>query len=274
MPELPEVETVKEGLKQNIINKTISNVNISDKNLRFPYPDNFTQNLISATVKDIRRRARYLFIELSNKKILIIHLGMSGKLNYFNHEHQKKAKHDHILINFSDNTSLIYNDTRRFGFADISELGEINNHKMIKNLGPEPLSDDFNKKYLKNILKNKNMNIKTAMMDNKIVVGVGNIYINESLFLSTICPKRNANSLTNIEIEKLIQNIKSILTRAIKSGGSTLRDYVNLTGDIGNFQFDFKVYGRYNEECTNCKNSISRIKQNGRSTFYCNKCQK
>ena len=149
MPELPEVETVKEGLKQNIINKTISNVNISDKNLRFPYPDNFTQNLISATVKDIRRRARYLFIELSNKKILIIHLGMSGKLNYFNHEHQKKAKHDHILINFSDNTSLIYNDTRRFGFADISTAEEINNHKMIKNLGPEPLSDDFNKKYSK-----------------------------------------------------------------------------------------------------------------------------
>ncbi len=273
MPELPEVETIKTALQQNVINKTISQIKLSDKNLRFAYPLNFNQDLTNSTIKNINRRARYLLIELDNGKTLIIHLGMSGKLNYFNKYPINPQKHDHISIKFDDNSSLIYNDVRRFGFADLTNSKDINNHKMIKNLGPEPLSDNFNSKYLGNILKNKIMNIKTAMMDNKIVVGVGNIYINESLFISKISPLRNSNSLKGNEIEILIQNIKLTLTRAIGSGGSSLKDYVNLNGDIGKFQFDFKVYARYNEKCTICHNIITRIKQNGRSTFYCKKCQ-
>ena len=274
MPELPEVETVKAGLCNNVIGKRIEKVSLSDKNLRFSYPNGFVKNLQNSAIVNIFRRARYLLINLDNKKTLLVHLGMSGKLNYFSNFPELKKKHDHVFINFDDGSGLIYNDQRRFGFVDLIDDGMIDDHKMIKNLGPEPLSDDFNANYLSLVLKKKTMNIKTAMMDNKIVVGVGNIYINESLFFSKISPQRQANSLKKAEIELLVENIKTILSKAIKAGGSTLRDYVDLNGDVGEFQFDFKVYGKHNEECELCNNSITRIKQSGRSSFYCCKCQK
>lgn len=276
MPELPEIETVKSGLEQNVIGKKIAKVRISDKNLRFPYPVNFESDLENLEINSIDRRARYLLINLKNEdseKTLLVHFGMSGKLNFFNEKPSQIKKHDHILIDFNDGTHLIYNDVRRFGFADLVSKNAINDHKMIKNLGPEPLSDDFNTDYLLKALKNKSMNIKTTMMDNKIVVGVGNIYINESLFLSKINPTRPANSLKRAEVVILVENIKKILEKAIKSGGSTLRDYVQLDGDVGQFQFDFKVYGRNNENCFDCAGFIKRIKQNGRSSFYCENCQ-
>ncbi len=274
MPELPEVETVKSGLEQNVIGKKISNVNISNKNLRFPFPDNFISNLTNNKITLVTRRARYLLIHLDSKQILLVHLGMSGKLNYFSTFPKSTKKHDHVFINFDDNSGLIYNDTRRFGFVDLVDEGKINSHKMIKDLGPEPLMEDFNSNYLAKILKNKSMNIKTTMMDNKIVVGVGNIYINESLFLSGISPLKPSNKLSLSQIDLLIKNIKGILQKAIKAGGSTLRDYVDLKGDVGEFQFDFKVYARDNENCFDCSSFIKRVKQNGRSSFYCPKCQK
>lgn len=274
MPELPEVETVKRGLEQNIIGKKIAKVLISDKNLRLPYPANFIVNLDQSKITKIERRARYLLIYLSNGRILLIHLGMSGKLNYLVKLPEIPKKHDHFLINFSDNSALIYNDPRRFGFVDLVENNQINSHKMIKSLGPEPLSENFNSAYLLSVLKNKSMNIKTTMMDNKIVVGVGNIYINESLFLSRILPSRPANNLSKSEVEILIKNIKKILEKAITKGGSTLRDYVDVKGDVGEFQFDFKVYGRNNEKCFDCSGIIKKIKQNGRSSFYCPQCQR
>ncbi|MDA7705095.1 bifunctional DNA-formamidopyrimidine glycosylase/DNA-(apurinic or apyrimidinic site) lyase [Rickettsiales bacterium] len=274
MPELPEVETVCRGLQDNIINKKIINTQISDKNLRFPYPKNFTTDLNNSKIINISRRARYILIELDNGRVLLIHLGMTGKLNFYNNYDNNHQKHDHIIIKFSDNSSLKYNDARRFGFADLFFLDQQKDHKMLKHLAIEPLSDDFNAKYLQEKLKNKSMNIKNIMMDNKIVVGVGNIYINESLFLSKISPLRSANKVKLVELKTLIINIKNILQRAIDKGGSTLRDYKKLNGDIGNFQFDFKIYAREGKECVECGNIIKRIKQNGRSSFFCDKCQK
>lgn len=276
MPELPEVETVCRGLKKNIIGRKIKIVNISNKNLRFPYPSDFIKNLRDRIVTKITRRARYILIYLNDEQVLLIHLGMTGKLNFhINNDKPIAQNHDHIVIKFFDNSYLIYNDVRRFGFVDLFHSKEESKHKILKHLAIEPLSDDFNVKYLQEKLRNKSINIKNIMMDNKIVVGVGNIYINESLFLSSILPTRPANKVKTKELENLIYNIKNILQRAIDKGGSTLRDYQQLNGDVGNFQFDFKVYGKEGDKCSNCiKGKIIRIKQSGRSSFFCPNCQR
>ena len=272
MPELPEVETISQGIKQNILGKKITNIITSNKNLRLPFPKNLS-NLSNQTIVSINRRARYILINITNNQTLLIHLGMSGKILYLSQPPKTPAKHDHFVINFTDQSTIIYNDPRRFGFVDLVDTNKITQHKMIKNLGPEPLTKEFNHKYLWQKLQNKKINIKTAMMDNKIVVGVGNIYINESLFVAKISPLTPARTLSLNCLKILIKNIKNILQKAIKCGGSTLRDYVNLNGDIGNFQFDFKVYGQDNKNCYICSGKIKRIKQNGRSTFYCSNCQ-
>lgn len=274
MPELPEVETVKNGMI-SLKNKKISEVFSSNKKLRFASTLNLSQ-LENLKITNIRRRARYLILDLSQQKNLIIHLGMSGKIS-INNEFNK-LKHDHFAAKFEDNSYIIFNDARRFGFVDLINQDDLKNHKMLKNLGPEPLSDEFNPKYLKNILKNKEMNIKTTMMDNKIVVGVGNIYINESLFDSKILPTRKSKSLSLKEITNLVNSIKKIIQQAIDLGGSSISDYVKASGEMGNFQNNFKVYGRWDkkkpEKCLICNENIKKIVQNGRSTFYCSKCQK
>lgn len=272
MPELPEVETVCKGLEQHIIGKKIISVKTSNKNLRLAFPD-FT-DLVNTKIVAITRRARYILIKTDNRKILLIHLGMSGKVLFKDKFSENPDKHDHFIMKFQNGSYLIYNDPRRFGLVDLVDEKKINEHKMIRNLGPEPLSDEFNEKYLGEQLKSKKINIKTAMMDNSIVVGVGNIYINESLFESGILPTREAKSLNQKELKTLISNIKKILQKAIKLGGSTLRDYLKANGDVGGFQFNFKVYGRANGECLKCSGKIKKIQQNGRSSFYCSHCQK
>lgn len=270
MPELPEVETVKRGLSQ-IINKEIIDIFRSNKNLRFASSLNL-EILKNTKISKINRRARYLIIDFNNKTSAIFHLGMSGKITLKNNFEQ--LKHDHFAIKFHDNSFLIFNDARRFGFIDLIYTKDLENHKMLSKLGLEPLDDNFNYKYLKEKLKNKSSNIKTTMMNNEIVVGVGNIYINESLFDAKISPLRSANSLNDLEIKKLINSIKEIIEKAINLGGSSISDYVNTKGDLGYFQNNFKTYGRNNENCLQCKNTIERIVQNGRSSFFCNKCQK
>lgn len=272
MPELPEVETIKSGIGRSIIGKKIILVINSDKNLRLPFPKNLA-DLVGQKIIDVERRARYILIKTSKKQIILVHLGMSGKLLYLQKVPEKLAKHNHFFMQFSDGACLIYDDPRRFGLIDLVDADKINQHSMIKNLGSEPLFKSFNAKYLQSQLQNKKINIKTAMMDNTIVVGVGNIYVNESLFESKISPLRQAKNLTKKELEILVKNIKIILRKAIKLGGSTLRDYVQSNGDVGGFQFDFKVYGRDNENCPVCSGKIKRIKQNGRSSFYCSVCQ-
>ena len=270
MPELPEIETIKAGLS-TIANQSIKQVFRSEKKLRIDSNLDL-KNIIDKKILSVDRRARYLLISISNNQTLIVHLGMSGRITLaknFNH-----LKHDHFACHLSSGEWLIYNDPRRFGFVDLIKNEMITNHKMLKNLGVEPLSLEFNDKYLFSQFKNKILNIKTTMMDNKIVVGVGNIYINESLFDAGISPLRPANSLNKMEVSKLVHSIKKIIANAIKMGGSSISDYQNTKGELGFFQNLHKVYGRDNQKCFECDCNIKRIVQNQRSSFFCKICQK
>ena len=270
MPELPEVETVRKTLA-SIKGKKINSFFRSNKKLRLdsalPLAD-----IVGLKIKDIQRRARYLIINLSDNKSLIVHLGMSGKL--IHDSEFRKLKHDHLALEFDDGSYLIFNDTRRFGFVDLVKNKDLPNHKMLSKLGVEPLQEAFNARLLKEAFKSKKMNIKTSIMDNKIVVGVGNIYACESLFDAKISPLRPANSLNDKELENLVKSIKLTIKKAIDANGSSIRDYVDSKGDSGSFQNNFKVYGRENEKCLICKDLVRKIKQNGRSTFYSPSYQK
>ena len=269
MPELPEVETVKRGI-EILQNQQITDVFQSNKNLRINSQEDLSL-LNNATINKIKRRARYLICELDNNKSLIIHLGMSGQLTVG--QFQQK-KHDHFACQFEQDKWLVFNDARRFGFIDLVDNDNLANHQFLRKLGPEPLEDEFNTQYLASKLKNKSMNIKTTLMDNSIVVGVGNIYANESLFDAGIRPEKSANKLNKNEIEDITKSIKKTIQNAIDLGGSSISDYVNATGEFGGYQSNFKVYGRENNQCFTCGTIITRIVQNGHSTFYCKKCQK
>jgi formamidopyrimidine-DNA glycosylase len=270
MPELPEIETIRSGL-QNLVGRKVKKIFRSDKKLRIASSLDL-QGLNGLEILEINRRARYLILNFSKEKSLILHLGMSGKVTL--QQKFQQLKHDHFVIFFDDDSHLIFNDARRFGFIDLVATKDLENHQFLKKLGVEPLANDFDFLHLQKKLQRKKMNIKTAMMNNEIVVGVGNIYINESLFDSGISPLREASSLTENELKKLISSIKKILKNAIKLGGSSISDYVNSNGDYGNFQNTFRVYGRAKEKCLQCKNLVKKIVQNGRSSFYCDSCQK
>lgn len=270
MPELPEVETIRRGL-ENLSGRKIKKVFRSDKKLRIASSLDL-QGIVGTKITEVSRRARYLIIHFSNKKSLIVHLGMSGRITVS--KHFEKLKHDHFACELDDGKWLIFNDPRRFGFVDLVETKNLKNHKMLSKLGPEPLSDEFDAPYTQEVLRGKKMNIKTSMMDNEIVVGVGNIYINESLFDSKISPLRSAHELKESEIKKLVASIKKTIKKAIDMKGSSINDYVDSAGDSGNFQNSFKVYGRGEENCLICKKLIRKIKQNGRSSFYCPQCQR
>lgn len=270
MPELPEVETICNDLEK-IKNKKISKTFRSDKKMRFESSLDL-QGLKNAEVTKISRRARYILINFDNDKTLIIHLGMSGRISLKNSF--DKLKHDHFACQFSDGSWLIFNDPRRFGFVDLIKTKDENEHKMLKKLGVEPLSKDFDASHLLKKFEKKSMNIKTSLMDNEVVVGVGNIYANESLFDSKISPLRPANKISKKEAELIVSSIKKTLEKAIESKGSSINDYVDASGNLGNFQNNFKVYGRDKEKCLICKDAVRKITQNGRSTFYCPSCQK
>lgn len=284
MPELPEVETIRQGL-ECLIGKKVSRVFRSEKKLRTASTLDLSL-LNNKRINKINRRARYLIIDFSDDHSLIIHLGMSGSIVVDTdlahletdknnlHKKTKNAKHNHFICEFNSDSRLIFNDPRRFGFVDLVRTKNIAQHKMLSKLGPEPLSAEFDEKHLAQKLREKKMNIKTTMMDNEIVVGVGNIYINESLFEARISPLRNASSLTKSEITKLVKVIKNTLQKAIELGGSSINDYVDSEGKKGNFQKSFKVYGQDQKKCLLCKASITKIVQNGRSSFYCKTCQK
>jgi formamidopyrimidine-DNA glycosylase len=270
MPELPEVETVRRGL-ENLVGQKVVEVFRSQKKLRICSSLDL-QSLVGAKILEVLRRARYLIINFSNKKSLILHLGMSGRITIS--KDFQKLKHDHFACQLADNSWLIFNDARRFGFVDLVENENLKTHKMLAKLGLEPLSKEFNFLHFQEKLRGKKMNIKTTLMDNEIVVGVGNIYANESLFDAAISPLRNACSLKENEVKKLLASIKKIIKKAIDLGGSSISDYVHTNGNSGNFQNNFKVYGREKLNCLLCKSLIQKINQNGRSTFYCKSCQK
>jgi formamidopyrimidine-DNA glycosylase len=274
MPELPEVETIRRGL-ENLVGKKIIQVFRSDKKMRIVSTLDL-QGLVGAKIFEIARAARYLIINFDCKQSLILHLGMSGKITL--EPDFKRLKHDHLACKLDDDSWLVFNDARRFGFIDLIESENLKTHKMLVRLGPEPLSAEFNFAYLAEKLRRKKMNIKTTMMNNEIVVGVGNIYINESLFDAGISPLREASSLAENEIKKLIFSVKKIIKKAIELGGSSISDYVDAEGKSGNFQNNFKIYGRENgtagKNCLLCKTPVRRIKQSGRSSFYCPQCQR
>lgn len=272
MPELPEVETIVKGLRQNIIKDTIINVKFSCKQLRQPYPKNIIKNITNARIERVYRKAKYIMIELDNNYHIVIHLGMSGRLLVGTD--LPKQKHDHAFLRLKSSKQMVLNDPRRFGLFTIMDKHQLANTKLFKKLGVEPLSSDFTTKYFYKITKKSKTPIKSIIMNAKYIVGVGNIYASESLFRSRIHPLRPGFSLSLAELKRLTSSIQTILKHAIKAGGSTLKDYVHSNGDIGYFQHYFKVYGKNKKECPTCSSIIEIIRIAGRSTFFCPKCQK
>jgi len=268
MPELPEVETTKSGLESLLINKTISKVEILNPNLRWNVDQSIISKLDNQTIRSFSRRGKYILFNL-DKGHLMIHLGMSGKINVVDIDLPLK-KHDHFLL-FFKNEVMRFNDTRRFG--SIFYLESLD-HKLLNSLGVEPLGDSFHENYLFEASRNKTQNVKTFIMDSKIVVGVGNIYACESLHKTGINPKTKANKISKQRYINLTNKIKEILRKAIQAGGTTLQDFAKVDGKPGYFSQELSVYGREDENCHNCSGKIKRIVQNQRSTFYCPKCQK
>ena len=280
MPELPEVETVCRGLAKAMAGQKITRVETHRANLRIPFPKNLKE-VEGQKVKDIQRRAKYILIHLSGGATLLMHLGMSGRMviQGNNAEHVVE-KHDHMVLHLSNGTRVVFNDPRRFGMVDLVASDAVAQHKFFQHLGPEPFAKEFNAGYLLEKLKKKIPSVKVAIMDQRLVVGVGNIYAAEALFRAGINPKRKAGSIKKPEAEKLIEAIHFVLKAAIKAGGSSLRDYVQADGELGYFQHHFAVYGRTGKACVGCTcdiektGGIQQITQGGRSTFYCPRKQK
>ena len=268
MPELPEVETTKNGLAKLLTNKTIIEVEIRNPNLRWIIDQSIKSKINNQTIRSFTRRGKYILFNL-DKGYLMIHLGMSGKINVVDTQ-EPLQKHDHFLLHF-DNKVMRFNDPRRFG--SIFYLESLD-HKLLNSLGIEPLEDSFHENYLFENSTNKTQNVKAFIMDSKIVVGVGNIYACESLYNAGINPKTKSNKISKQRYLNLTENIKKVLNKAIKAGGTTLQDFAKVDGKPGYFSQELSVYGRENENCYNCNGKIKRIVQNQRSTFYCPKCQK
>jgi len=283
MPELPEVETVKRGLEEFIINESIKEVYLSKFNLRFPWPKDFVSKIVGKKIISIKRRAKYIIIGLSDNYSIIAHLGMSGSYKVLKKGEVQDyiiLKHDHLIIDL-DNFKIVYNDPRRFGYIDLTKQ-DPETHKFLSSLGPEPLSNYFNADNLAETLLNKNKPIKNTLLDQNIVSGLGNIYVCEALFRSKINPKKNCSKLVTSKgkprknLILLVQKINEVIKEAIEAGGSSLRDFSNTSGKMGYFQSSFNVYNRENEKCllVSCDGVVKRIIQSGRSTFFCSKCQK
>lgn len=276
MPELPEVETTRAGIAPHIDGKTIAKLDIRQPQLRWPIPDDLPQLVKNQNVLAVRRRAKYLLIDIGKSKVkgtLIIHLGMSGSLRVIKGKAPTPLKHEHFDLVFSKDLMLRFTDPRRFG-ACLWQDAQAQDNPYLDHFGPEPLSDDFNSAYLFQKSRKRTSTIKTFIMDQKIVVGVGNIYASESLFLSGINPKKAAGKISAAKYDQLVTSIKQVLAKAISEGGTTLKDFVGSDGKPGYFAQQLNVYGRKDEPCPTCQSPIKQITQGQRSTFYCSQCQK
>ena len=277
MPELPEVETVRRGLVPAMEGQTIASARLFRSNLRCPFPEGFTRKVENAKILSLGRRAKYIIATLDSGMAIIIHLGMTGSfriktLNEF--DASDVNKHDHLLFEMKNGTAVIYNDPRRFGFIDLCKSNDLENYPGLNELGPEPLTRDFNVDTLRANLANKKTPIKSALLDQKVVAGLGNIYVCEALFLSGISPLRVANTVAKRKTPMLVEAINVTIRAAIDSGGSTLRNFSHADGTMGYFQHKFNVYGKEGHPCIRCSRLIKRIVQSGRSTFYCTNCQR
>ena len=286
MPELPEVEVTRRTLLKFIEKKVIKNVKINNPNLRFKIPPNFKKNVTKQKVIKVLRRSKYILIYLENDYVMITHLGMSGKFliknnhskdflktSYYSNEFS--TKHNHLEFLFSNDLKVIYNDPRRFGFFLLDKISKLHVNKFLSKLGPEPLSKDLKKDYLIFKTKATQRTIKTLLMDQRFISGIGNIYANEILFLAKIKPNKISAKLNLIDVGRLHSSIGKVLKRALKLGGSSIKDFKSSVGEKGRFQNEFKVYDREDLKClrAGCSGLILRVVSQGRASFFCNECQ-
>ena len=307
MPELPEVETVRSGLEPVLRGRRFVRVEQRRKDLRFPLPERFVERLTGRKVERLDRRAKYILVHLDGGEVLAIHLGMTGRFNVqpppvrsgartpsprsrgegiqlgdYTYEHGRDAKHDHLVFTMSGGAVVTYNDARRFGYMALVATGELSAHEYFAGLGVEPLGDDLTPEYLARRAAAKKVDLKALLMDQRIVAGLGNIYVCEALFRAGLSPFKPAARLATATakptpaVRRLVPQIKAVLHEAIRAGGSTLRDYKQADGSIGAFQNEFQIYGREGEPCSRpgCRGRVRRKTQGGRSTFSCPVCQR
>ncbi|MDE0849538.1 bifunctional DNA-formamidopyrimidine glycosylase/DNA-(apurinic or apyrimidinic site) lyase [Yoonia sp.] len=283
MPELPEVETVRRGLAPVMEGAVIAQADVNRPDLRWPFPDKMADRLAGQKVLGLRRRSKYILVDLESGESLLIHLGMSGRMlisghtvGDFHHDHPAPAKHDHVVLHMDGGVRITFNDARRFGAMDLMQTDQQENHWLIRDLGPEPLGNTFHEAYIVERLKGRNTPIKSALLDQRIVSGLGNIYVCEVLFRAGINPKHKAGQLATSRVAGLVPIIRDVLNEAIAAGGSSLKDYRQADGELGYFQHGFQVYDRESQPCVtpDCDKKIERIVQSGRSSFFCPQCQR
>lgn len=281
MPELPEVETVRRGLTPAMQGKIIERVDVNRPDLRFPFPEKFKTRVEGATITHMGRRAKFLVSELSTGDALIMHLGMSGRFTVndaptaeFHVDPGTNPAHDHVVFHMQDGATVTYNDPRRFGFMELWPIADLDAYPRIEHLGPEPLSNHFSAAYLDEQFRGKNTPIKSALLDQAVIAGLGNIYVCEALFRAGISPRRKAHSVVGKRNARLAPAINEVIAEAIAAGGSSISDFASASGELGYFQKHFSVYDREGAPCDTCGATVKRIVQSGRSTFFCNVCQR
>ena len=274
MPELPEVETVVRGLRPFLEGQRLDRLLLRRPDMRFPFPEGLSQRVTGKTIEAVQRRAKYGLIRFAaaDPLSLLFHLGMSGRMVCEEQTNLPFEKHDHVVFE-TERGQVRFNDPRRFGFLDLID-GPDEENRFLAALGPEPLSDAVSPEYLRAVFRDKTSPIKASLLNQKLIAGLGNIYVCEALFESGIKPTRKTGSIKKAELARLCNAIKGVLARAIDAGGSSLRDYKQVSGELGYFQHAWAVYGRENEACRACKSPIKRIVQSNRSTFFCAACQR
>jgi formamidopyrimidine-DNA glycosylase len=275
MPELPEVETVRRGLALKMSGRQIVRAELRRPDLRRPFPPELAERLGGAQIGALRRRGKYILIELDADGLLLLHLGMSGRITAGDAA-QPDLRHDHVVLTLDDGTVVRFNDARRFGTLDYLRRSEADRHPLLAGLGPEPLEAGFDGAYLAHKLAGKMTPIKAALLDQRIVAGLGNIYVCEALYRARLSPRRLAGTIGRGRAERLVAAIRAVLDEAIEAGGSSLRNYVQANGELGYFQHRWAVYGHEGEPCPGCTcaEGVRRITQSGRSTFFCAKRQR
>jgi formamidopyrimidine-DNA glycosylase len=286
MPELPEVETVRRGLAPAMEGARLTKVEVRHRGLRWPIAKDFERRITGTLVEGLARRAKYLLADLSSGDVLLMHLGMSGsfrvndgKTAIYHHEKSKSVAHDHVVFHMSNGNTVTFNDPRRFGSMKLVPRLKLDSEPLLRGIGPEPLGNEFEAAMLAQACAGKKTSLKAALLDQRVVAGLGNIYVCEALFRARLSPKRQASTIAtrgepNARAFALVDAIKAVLNGAIEAGGSSLRDHRRADGSLGDFQHNFLVYDREGQLCSGCKGKVKRIVQNGRSTFYCPSCQK
>lgn len=276
VPELPEVETVRRGLQPVMQGQIIVRADVRRPGLRWPFPRSMASRLSGKRVDLLRRRSKYILADLSSGETLIIHLGMSGRMLVSKPPHPGMQKHDHVVLDMESGARVTFSDARRFGAMDLTPTEIVDSHRLLANLGPEPLGNAFDADYLVSRLKGRALPIKSALLDQRIVAGLGNIYVSEVLHRTAISPIRKAGQISAARVATLVPAIRDVLNEAIAAGGSSLRDHRQTNGELGYFQHNFRVYGREGQPCptADCDGHIARVVQSGRSSFYCPQCQR